>query len=295
MISWLRRLIEKPDLLSLTDRVEAGSVLGWLGDPRFQVRRSAASDTPFILPPVVTVEGGPFEMGSHLRESGAFEEEYSIATNYGRHTVVLAEFQIGRYAVTNLEYRCFIQATGRKPPGHWNNGEIPGGLENHPVVNVSWWDALAYCQWLSKVSGQSVRLPTEAEWEKAARWDRPRQQSYVYPWGDAWHLSCCNTFEEGLRNTASVGIYPNNASPSGALDMAGNVWEWTASSFKTYPYQPGDGREDPASPAPRILRGGSWYDRQNLARCAFRNAARSDHSTFSIGFRVVIDAADVEG
>lgn len=146
------------------------------------------------------------------------------------------------------------------------------------MVNVSWHDALAYCAWLSQVTGRHIILPSEAEWEKAARGDRDKRQ---YPWGDKFEATRCNSDALGLGGTTPVGIFPKGASPWGCLDMAGNVWEWTRSLWGKelsepefgYPYDPTDGREDLKAPDDvyRVLRGGAFCYNQYNVRCAVRD------------------------
>jgi formylglycine-generating enzyme required for sulfatase activity len=155
------------------------------------------------------------------------------------------------------------------------------------VVNVSWHDAVAYCRWLSEVTGKSIRLPTEAEWEKAARGEKDQRE---YPWGDEWDPAKCNNSELGLGDTTPVGIFPAGASPYGVLDMLGNVWEWTVSHYRPYPYNPADGREDEnaGDDVARVLRGGSFYDSRRGVRCAARVRHDPDARYDSIGFRVVL-------
>ena len=175
-------------------------------------------------------------------------------TNSRSISLSLPEFYIGKVPVTNAQYAGFVKATRRKAPDHWEKGAIPAGKAEHPVVNVSWEDAVAFCRWLSEATRRSFRLPSEAEWEKAARGADGR----IYPWGNqAPDEKRCN-FGMKIGDTTPVGKYPDGASPCGALDMAGNVWEWTGSIFKPYPYAPDDGREDPGSRAQRVLRGGSF-------------------------------------
>lgn len=206
--------------------------------------------------------------------------------------------------MTNAQYAAFVKATRQAAPRHWNKGQIPGGKENHPVVNVSWHDAIAFCRWLSEATGRPTRLPTEAEWEKAASWDvgatvpgRPGRKR-IWPWGDTFDKGKCNTSESGIGGTTPVDRYPAGASPCGALDMAGNAWEWTGSLWGKerdkpdfgYPYDPTDGREALNAPDDirRVVRGGSWLNNQRGARCAVRGRVAPGNFNDNIGFRVVV-------
>jgi formylglycine-generating enzyme required for sulfatase activity len=150
------------------------------------------------------------------------------------------------------------------------------------VVCVSWKDALAYVRWLAKVTGQGWRLPSEAEWEKAARGADGR----IYPWGDAFDKVRCNTALVGIGTTTAVGSYPGGESPYHAQDMAGNVWEWTSSLYQQYPYRKNDGRENHNSTENRTLRGGSWGGTSRLARVAYRINSRPDVFSVVGGFRL---------
>ena len=200
------------------------------------------------------------------------------------HRVYLDAFYISCLPITNAQYRIFVEATSHEPPEHWEEGRPPKGRESHPVVNVTWYDALAYCRWLSQVTGKQVRLPSEAEWEKAARGDRDQR---TYPWGDAFDPTRCNSAELGLGGTTPAGIFPEGASPYGVLDMAGNVWEWTRSLYKEYPYDVRDGRENLEADGPRVLRGGAFSDDERYVRCAYRGRLSPRYRGGCIGFRLV--------
>jgi len=176
-------------------------------------------------------------------------------------------YRISRTPVTNAEYARFVAATGHKPPSHWKGQTPPDELLDHPVVNVTWHDAVAYAEWVG------ARLPTEEEWEKAARGTDGR----VYPWGDAFDPDRCNTYESDIGSTTPVGQYsPGGDSPYGCADMAGNVWEWTSSEWDEH----------------RVVRGGSWSSYQGFARCAYRFRLITVDYYGSLGFRVVVSLAD---
>jgi len=185
--------------------------------------------------------------------------------------------------VTNLEYKAFIDAQDYPAPTHWEGRQFPADLADHPVTYVSWEDAAAYCTWLAETTGKPYRLPSEAEWERAARRvDRGR-----YPWGEAWEEGRANTREAGLGTTTPVGQYsPEGDSPAGCADMIGNVWEWTASDFEPYP---GSAYEHTATTQEKVLRGGSFYHDKNAARTAFRGWDFPNVRVRLGGFRVAVE------
>ncbi len=244
-----------------------------------------------ILPPICPVPGGVFVMGSDKAEDPqAFDAETP------QYPVEVNSFSIGQHPVTVAEYACAVRAKAVREPTseylepywHW-----PTQLTrlSHPVVCVSWDDTIAYIRWLAKTTRQLWRLPSEAQWEKAARWDPERKVSRIYPWGDTFDKARCNTYEGGVKSTTLVGSYPPGISPCGAQDMAGNVWEWTSSLFAPYPYMRDDGREDPSSTGNRgrMQRGGSWYGSAENARPAFRLTYPSRGLNADIGFRLVLE------
>ncbi len=206
-----------------------------------------------------------------------------------RFSLHLDSYWIGRHEVTNQQYAAFVQATGYEAEGNWREYFQPG-RERHPVVSVSWEDARAYCRWAG------LRLPTEAEWEKAARGTEGR----IHPWGDSWQPDWCNhramqradllammaPLHEG-RGTLPVGSFPEGRSPYGLWDMAGNVFEWTSSSFDPYPYDPEDGRESHDEPVEVALRGGGWaYEHVGFFRTDTRSRCKPPIFAFFVGFRV---------
>jgi toxoflavin biosynthesis protein ToxD len=236
-----------------------------------------------ILPPLCDVPAGPFLMGSDTRtDAQAWDDESP------QHSLTLAAFQIGAFPVTVAEYACFVRC-GHNEPTDWQKKL---STLKHPVVYVSWQDAIAYTKWLSERTGQPWRLPTEAEWEKAARGTDGR----IYPWGNTFDPSRCNTSESNLGTTTYVGRYPSGASPYGAQDMAGNVWEWTSSLYEPYPYRATDGREQAVSMEDHALcvrRGGSHAYDARSARTAYRNHGQSGKFSIYVldGFRVARSGA----
>ena len=232
---------------------------------------------------LLQIPAGPFTMGSR---------EYRDAKP--RFQVDLPAYQIGKFEVTNRQYAAFVEASGFQAEGDWRKWFRPGG-EEVPVVGVSWDDAVAYCRWAG------LRLPSEAEWEKAARGLDGR----IYPWGNRWEPERCNNrslqapgavarmipLRDG-RGPLPVGSLPAGASPFGAQDMAGNVFEWTASSFTPYPYRLGEGREADPAPVEVSLRGGGWaYEHPGFFRTDTRSRCKPPIQSFFIGFRVAGDAS----
>lgn len=229
----------------------------------------------------VRVPAGKFLMGSTKENKSAYDGERP------QHTVDIPyDYWMARFPVTNEQYGAYIKSKGgNHPVSGWKK------KKDHPVVRVSWKDAMAYCQWLNSLlkpefpSGFALRLPTEAEWEKAARNTDRRE----YPWGDQFDKNKCNTDEGGKGGTTPVGLYsPQDDSPYGCADMAGNVWEWTRSLKKAYPYNVKDGREDENASGVRVLRGGSFFYSDRYARCAFRIVSHIDDFHYGIGLRVVV-------
>ena len=231
------------------------------------------------------------------------------------HRVYLSEFFIGRFQVTNDEYARFIQATGHPAPiirglplitlsGRealfretagpylWHSDQPPAGHGSHPVVLVSYDDALAYCGWLSNMISRPVRLPTEAEWEKAAR---AGTEGLRYSWGNDIDASRGNYLVDpatrNQRGTRPTGTYPPNA--YGLYDVCGNVWEWVGDWYSPDYYGLGDMR-DPRGPQAgnmRMVRCVSWVNEDvAMLRCAYRHKVPPDTYAYSIGFRIVCGA-----
>ncbi|HEV8193579.1 MAG TPA: SUMF1/EgtB/PvdO family nonheme iron enzyme [Ktedonobacterales bacterium] len=228
-----------------------------------------------LLPPLSPVPAGPFFIGSDpSKDPGAHVSEIP------QHTLELGAFQIATYPITVAEYACFVRA-GQKEPYSWRRQLR---RLDHPVVYISWRTATAYANWLTERTGQPWRVPSEAEWEKAARGADGR----MYPWGDQFDASRANTSEGKPKGTTPVGSYLSGASPYGALDMVGNCWEWTNSVFHPYPYLPHDARAQEQLAAHRVLRGGSWGLDAWHARAAFRFDFDPFTVNYRFGFRLVL-------
>ncbi len=231
-------------------------------------------------PVYVHVPAGEFVMGA-----GAGDDRISSGAGWDnsdehpQHSVTLDDYWIMRTEVTNAQYGRCVDAGYCDPPADGNRRYSDAQSAALPVSGVTWDQAQAYAKW---VGG---RLPTEAEWEKTCRGTDGR----TYPWGNQDPtVDLLNYRETGGQFTSNtVGSYPKGASPYGALDMAGNVWEWTSSAYKEYPYDPKDGREGPNADL-RVLRGGSFYYDANFVRCAVRFRSIPDNGWVDFGFRVVV-------
>jgi formylglycine-generating enzyme required for sulfatase activity len=260
-------------------------------------KRSTPLETPAVItarlsfePELVPVPAGAFWMGTSDEQIAALRRRYDWAKDFDfkreqpQREITLPEYQIGRYPVTNAEYAEFVRAARHAAPRHWRGGAFPEELASHPVVNVTWHDALAYVTWLREQTEQPYRLPTEAEWEQAAR----GTEGLLWPWGNDWEPQKCNMQLSGPGGTTPVGQYsPAGDSPYGCADVAGNVWEWCSSLYQPYPYERGDGRENLEEQGARVLRGGSWYnDNPAWVRCASRDGDLPGLNYGLLGFRV---------
>jgi len=281
------------------------AIAAWILGALLPYGARAASQSDPVLPEVIEIPAGPFIMGSNAaeRETGYKLDEAAYGHNRTRlwgwydAEQPAGPVETGRYAITaspitNRQYAAFIEATGRAAPDvgpdtwaayklvhpydrtrrhAWQDGRPPPGREDHPVVLVSYADALAYVAWLSEVTGRTWRLPTEAEWEKAARGTDGRR----FPWGNFWNPSVLNSQDAGPFDTLPVGSFPAGVSPFGLLDAAGQVFEWTSTS---------------AGPGRRMVKGGSWDDKGcGVCRPAAHHGRPEGLKHILIGFRAVSD------
>lgn len=300
---WLTYTLEHTALTPV-DRAQAGDALAIIGDPRFRAKAWYLPDEPLLG--FVEIPEGPFLMDSDPKKDGLADgDEYDDKRRQCK--LYLPRYYIARYPVTVAQFRAFVEDSGYQP----GDEDSLQGLPNRPVVHVGWYEALKYCNWLTERlrewrgvpeplatllcrEGWRVSLPSEAEWEKAARGTDGR----IYPWGDKPDPEWANYDETGINTTSAVGCFPGGDLPYGCLDMAGNVWEWTRSLWGTdwqepkfkYRYDLKDGREDLEAPdnVLRVLRGSAfWYDHRDV-RCAFRDRYLPNYQHRSFGFRVVL-------
>ncbi|MBL8206270.1 MAG: SUMF1/EgtB/PvdO family nonheme iron enzyme [Blastocatellia bacterium] len=214
---------------------------------------------------MVYIPGGTFRMG--VDEGDSYESP--------AHEVTIPAFFMDRTEVTNAQYADFVKATNHAPPPEWKDGQAPPATDKLPVVNVSWQDAIDYATWAGK------RLPTEAEWEYAAKANDNRR----YPWGPNWDATKANTGESNLNHPIEADSYTKAANPLGLLNMAGNVWEWVAGEVTSY-------KDANLILAPgKVIRGGAFYAPKERATTTYRGFAPPDKQAAGIGFRCVKDAS----
>jgi formylglycine-generating enzyme required for sulfatase activity len=285
-----------PPRRSAPRHAAAGDLLGRLGDPRF--RRDAWHLPAEPLLGFVAIPGGSFRMGSDKREDAAAE-----TNELPQHMLSLPPYYMARYPVTVAQFRAWLEASGTRP----RHPEALSDAPTRPVRYVEWYEAVAYAAWLTTTlrewlatpeplatllrrgDGRSgpwtITLPSEAEWERAARGKEGR----IYPWGRTCDPEKANYDASGIGTTSAVGCFPAGASLDGIEEMGGNVWEWTRSVYRPYPYDPHDGREDLSAGRGerRVLRGGAYYYLAANVRCGVRNRNSPNGRNRHLGFRVV--------
>jgi formylglycine-generating enzyme required for sulfatase activity len=224
----------------------------------------------------IKIPAGKFIMGSKGDNSLAYTNEKP------QHTLELPEYWMAKFPVMNEQYAAYV-GEGKHPVGDWKK------KKNHPVVIVSWNDAMAYCKWFNATYAEDLKkraitlhLPTEAQWEKAARGEYGNE----WPWGNEFDPAKCNSAESKKGGTTPVDAYPQGESPYGVADMIGNVWEWTHTLFQEYPYKADKSREDEKASGSRVVRGGSFGRDRQYARCASRNDIPVSLLSDDLGFRV---------
>ena len=244
---------------------------------------------PFFLfaaaagePEMAFIPGGDFLRGrSHsLPDDGLPWFPNLLKDSRPVRSITVDPFYLDRHETTNRDFADFLAAAGRPAPYYWPRGKPPAGKENHPVVNITWDEAAAYCEWADK------RLPTEAEWERAVRGLR---EGLKYPWGGADPGQDKLARYDGVDGPGEVCNFPENA--FGLCDMAGNVWEWCSDWYAKdyYAKAPPANPPGPKQGLYRVLRGGSWLDPAKYMTCSFRSFARPVDRSPTIGFRCAAD------
>ena len=241
-------------------RASLAQMLGRIGDPR--VASNLDQDAAWV-----TVEPGNYVFGDD-------NQPFRIDKTFGLSKFPVTNAQFAGFVREGYSDASFWHPTGWQwrckssinEPHFWNDAEWNGPTQ--PVVGISWWEADAFCRWAK------VRLPTEHEWEAAARGPR----GFVYPWSNEWQNGICNSFQCGLGKTSPVGIFPGSVAACGAHDMAGNVWEWCSDH-----YDPAEQKDDNAS---RVLRGGSWVVQADYCRSSIRDLNGPESRNIVVGFRV---------
>ena len=303
VVGHLVRVLEAGKLPAV-ERAAAGVALAHLGDPRpgVGVRVDGVPDIAWC-----DVPAGTFVMGS-------VDDRLSV---WGKETpqrrVTVPAFRISRYPITNAQFAAFVAAGGysqrrfwqeAENASVWQSGRVKGWLDeewritpydfgapfhlsNHPVVGVMWYEAVAFCHWLSERIGYTIRLPSETEWEKAARGFAPNNaeglDGRTYPWGDEPDPDKANYSDTGIGTTSAVGAFPAGASPYEVLDLSGNVWEWCGTGWQES-YE--DYQADLGVSSAAVLRGGAFYDLTRYVRCAVRYGNNPHDRNDLVGFRV---------
>jgi len=257
-----------------------------------------------ILPPLVLIPGGRFLLGSDPeKDPESYEDEQP------QHLVVLQDFSLAKYPVTVAEYQCAVDAgVLNAPEPQMMAFEVSdAGPDRHQPLDLTWeeqqahqdfpvralknwFEAYRYTQWLAALTGQSWRLPTEAEWERAAKGTDTRR----YPWGNEWDPERVQSrwSQEAIWNIGPIGMHPQGASLYGVEDLSGNVSEWTSSLYRAYPYDPHDGREDLAVQEEyAVSRGGSWLSDPRQMRTTFRD---DEGNWVNGGFRLACSPGEAQ-
>ncbi len=229
---------------------------------------------------MVLIPAGEFWMGTNDTDRSDNNQANNVPLGANdarpRHRASIKAFFLDKTEVTNAQYKKYCDATGYPPPPHWNGGTFPEGQGDFPVTRVNWYEAVAYAAWLGK------RLPSEAEWERAARGTEGR----LFAWGDSWDADKVVWDTDGPR---AVGSKPQGATPEGVLDLTGNVFEWTSSWFDAYPNAPT--KQPDFGTKLKVIRGGAWAGGHDLGQGWFRSVNRPQSRIEWVGFRCAKDAS----
>jgi formylglycine-generating enzyme required for sulfatase activity len=279
-------------------RAAAGRALAQLGDPR---------------PGVGVAERDGVKLPDILWSAEIPAGRYVVGGKYGFDVGEISidrPYRLARYPITNAQFRCFIDAPDREQAAWWRGlpqkerrfREPRFPHANHPRETVSWYQAIAFCRWLTArlhagdlprgplagdLEQYIITLPHEYEWEVAARWPNDEMKERIYPWGSEFDAAKANTSEGGIGSTTAVGLYPSGKNPTLDLyDLSGNVWEWCRNRYET-PDEDLDPEDVNTGSSRRVVRGGSWYHDRDRARSAYRHNFTPSDRDLGFGFRVV--------
>lgn len=278
----LARLVES-EHTGLARRLSAGLLLALLGDPRINPLEPSMIEVQGARARIGTAESDVARIGAAFRQHGV--KHAWIRKECPEHVVLLADYRIARYPVTNFEYRAFLQQEPSAGiPTSWHLGRYPAERANQPVFSLRPESADRYCQWLSEATGRRFRLPTEAEWEYAAAGPGRNE----FPWGDAYQPGLCNCVEEGIVTTTPVGMFAAGRSWAGAHDMAGNVEEYVSDGYRPYPGGPvvRDDLYTMVGERYRVARGGAFNRFHDMTRTRRRHGGPLNLGFYAMGFRV---------
>jgi toxoflavin biosynthesis protein ToxD len=232
------------------------------------------------VPELIEIYEGVFVLG----------DDYGPRSAQPAHEITLPTYYISRYPVTMLDYAAYLRTTNRSAPTFWPNPTRWLEQANLPVAGVMWRDALGYCSWLSRQIGKVVRLPSEAEWEKAALWSTATNSKRLYPFGDEFDPACANSAESLIGALTPVDTYRLiGDSAYGVTDMFGNAAEWTLARYLPYPYEVSGGRHDLNLMDYKVVRSGSFQTEARWTTAVHRQYFSPDESRYPIGFRIVIE------
>ncbi|MDX2136628.1 MAG: SUMF1/EgtB/PvdO family nonheme iron enzyme [Chloroflexota bacterium] len=275
--------------LTASERAAAGRELATVGDSRIGVglRDDGLPDIEWCC-----IDSGWFTMGSDIHT-----DPLASHCETPPHIEFIAQFSMSRYPITYQQYEAFVNDSGYQKRNHWSKrgwawradktepefgwNNTRWHISNHPIIGVTWFEAYAFTRWLSAKTGDAIRLPTEAEWEKAARGTDERLFSYE----GAFDPGKSNTVESGIERSSAVGIFPSGQSPYGVMDMSGNVFEWSTSIWRDHYSHPAASSIEGSHL--RVMRGGSWAKNNVHARAAARSRQKSAFAASDVGFRVV--------
>jgi formylglycine-generating enzyme required for sulfatase activity len=310
LTDWCKELLNRGEALPTFERVEVATLLGLMGDDRPGI--GVKDDLPHIL--WSRIPSGEFTLGTTPQQIEIIQRQpWAQGWSFTRETphsiIELPQFEISRYPITIAQFNKFVDD---KEHGYflrkwwtkagWDWMQKEGGpvqldqvlSPNLPCINVSWYEAIAFCNWLSEKLGSRITLPTEVQWEKAAKGTNGK----IFPWGNEFVDKYCNSTLSGFGKPIPVGCYKLTSNPwggDGPQEMSGNIWEWCTSLLElegkmfSYPYDPDDGREnlECSVDSYRIVRGGSFLNPPFLLRSAYRGRDRAYDRAKRVGFRVV--------